>query len=93
MSGVVKDILLVVVSMLMFKDPVTAQQFIGYSIALAGLTYYKLGAESVNEGFSGISTRLRGIERATMMKIAGAFMGLLILSWLMLPASLYGGSV
>lgn len=47
MSGVLKDILLVFASMLIFHDPVTGQQFFGYSIALAGLTYYKLGAENL----------------------------------------------
>lgn len=47
MSGVLKDILLVFASMFMFHDPVTGQQFFGYSIALAGLTYYKLGADNL----------------------------------------------
>ncbi|KAK7428406.1 hypothetical protein QQZ08_005025 [Neonectria magnoliae] len=47
MSGVLKDILLVVASMVIFRDPVTGQQFFGYSIALAGLVYYRLGAEKV----------------------------------------------
>jgi hypothetical protein len=48
MAGVLKDILLVVASMVIFGDPVTGQQYFGYGIALAGLTYYKLGAEKVN---------------------------------------------
>ncbi|KAI0485007.1 triose-phosphate transporter family-domain-containing protein [Xylariaceae sp. FL0804] len=47
MSGVLKDILLVMCSMAIFGDPVTAQQYFGYSIALVGLVYYKLGAEKV----------------------------------------------
>ncbi|KAF7527057.1 hypothetical protein PCG10_003258 [Penicillium crustosum] len=45
MAGILKDILLVAASMIIFRDPVTGQQFFGYSIALAGLVYYKLGAE------------------------------------------------
>lgn len=48
MSGVLKDILLVIASMVIFGDPVTGQQYIGYGIALGGLTYYKLGAEKMN---------------------------------------------
>ncbi|KAK9419444.1 putative Sugar phosphate transporter domain-containing protein [Seiridium unicorne] len=48
MSGVLKDILLVVASMVIFGDPVTGQQYFGYGIALAGLTYYKLGADKMN---------------------------------------------
>lgn len=47
MSGVLKDILLVVASMVIFGDPVTGQQYMGYSIALAGLVYYRLGREGV----------------------------------------------
>ncbi|KAJ5757489.1 uncharacterized protein N7511_006183 [Penicillium nucicola] len=47
MAGVLKDILLVCASMLIFRDPVTGQQFFGYSIALAGLCYYKLGGEKI----------------------------------------------
>ncbi|KAI1815182.1 triose-phosphate transporter family-domain-containing protein [Poronia punctata] len=49
MSGVLKDILLVVASMVIFGDPVTLQQYFGYSIALAGLVYYKLGAEKLQQ--------------------------------------------
>lgn len=47
MSGILKDILLVFASMLIFHDPVTGQQFFGYSLALVGLVYYKLGAEKM----------------------------------------------
>ncbi|KAK8075672.1 DMT family organic anion transporter [Apiospora hydei] len=47
MSGVLKDILLVMASMALFRDPVTAQQFFGYAIALGGLVYYRLGAEKM----------------------------------------------
>lgn len=48
MSGILKDVLLVFASMIIFRDPVTGQQFFGYSIALAGLVYYKLGSEKIN---------------------------------------------
>lgn len=47
MAGILKDILLVAASMIIFRDPVTPQQFFGYSIALAGLCYYKLGGEKI----------------------------------------------
>ncbi|KAI1300637.1 triose-phosphate transporter family-domain-containing protein [Xylaria venustula] len=49
MAGVLKDILLVIASLLIFHDPVTLQQYFGYSIALAGLTYYKLGPEKLQQ--------------------------------------------
>lgn len=53
LCGVLKDILLVVASMLIFRDPVSPLQFFGYSIALAGLVYYKLGADQLKDYASG----------------------------------------
>ena len=44
-----KDILLVVASMVIFRDPVSLTQMAGYSIALSGLVYYKLGADKLKE--------------------------------------------
>ncbi|KAI9692800.1 MAG: hypothetical protein M1820_009348 [Bogoriella megaspora] len=49
LSGVLKDILLVISSMVIFGDPVSPLQAFGYSIALAGLVYYKLGADKLKE--------------------------------------------
>ena len=47
LSGVLKDILLVMASLLIFADPVSPLQAFGYSVALAGLVYYKLGADAL----------------------------------------------
>ncbi|KAF2459668.1 DUF250 domain membrane protein [Lineolata rhizophorae] len=47
LCGVLKDILLVVASMVIFRDPVSGLQMFGYSIALGGLVYYKLGADKI----------------------------------------------
>jgi len=52
LSGVLKDILLVVASMVVFLDPVSGLQAFGYSIALCGLMYYKLGGEKIKGYFS-----------------------------------------
>lgn len=49
LSGVLKDILLVLASMVIFRDPVAPLQFFGYSIALGGLMYYKLGGDKLKE--------------------------------------------
>lgn len=49
LCGVLKDILLVVASMMIWQTPVTATQFFGYSISLVGLVYYKLGADKIRE--------------------------------------------
>lgn len=56
LSGVLKDILLVIASMTIFQDPVSGTQAFGYSIALAGLVYYKLGADKIKE-YSGQASR------------------------------------
>lgn len=56
LSGVLKDILLVVASMTIFGDPVSAIQVLGYSVALGGLVYYKLGGEKLKS--LGTDTRL-----------------------------------
>lgn len=49
LCGVLKDILLVAASMIIWHTPVTGTQFFGYSIALAGLVYYKLGGDKIRE--------------------------------------------
>ncbi|KAI9852930.1 MAG: hypothetical protein M1838_003724 [Thelocarpon superellum] len=49
LCGVLKDILLVVASMLIWGDPVSPLQFFGYSIALGGMIYFKLGGDRLKE--------------------------------------------
>ncbi|KAJ5644974.1 sugar phosphate/phosphate translocator [Penicillium longicatenatum] len=49
LCGVLKDILLVAASMMLWNTPVTALQFFGYSVALVGLVYYKLGGDKIRE--------------------------------------------
>ena len=55
LCGVLKDILLVFASIAIWGTPVTALQFFGYSIALGGMIYYKLGADSIKSFFAEIS--------------------------------------
>ncbi|KAF4126311.1 Triose-phosphate Transporter family [Geosmithia morbida] len=47
LCGVLKDILLVIASMMIWGTEVTGLQFFGYSIALGGMVYYKLGYEQL----------------------------------------------
>ncbi|KOS22216.1 putative sugar phosphate/phosphate translocator [Escovopsis weberi] len=47
LCGVLKDIMLVIASMMIWGTQVTALQFFGYSIALGGMVYYKLGYEQL----------------------------------------------
>ncbi|KAI9807748.1 MAG: hypothetical protein M1826_004458 [Phylliscum demangeonii] len=49
LCGVLKDILLVAASMLIWGTRVMPLQMIGYSVALGGLIYYKLGADKMRE--------------------------------------------
>ena len=41
LAGIIKDILLVTFSMVVFKTPVTLQQLFGYALAILGLNIYK----------------------------------------------------
>lgn len=43
LSGILKDIILVVASTLIFRSPITFIQLVGYGTALGGLTWYKAG--------------------------------------------------
>lgn len=56
LCGVLKDILLVAASMLIWGTPVSGLQFFGYSIALGGMVYYKLGYDQI-KGYAGEATR------------------------------------
>jgi hypothetical protein len=53
LCGVLKDILLVAASMLIWQTPVTGLQFFGYSVALGGLVWYKLGGDKMREYTAG----------------------------------------
>jgi hypothetical protein len=57
LCGVLKDIMLVCASIVFYRDPVTPLQFFGYSIALGGMVYYKLGADSLKGYFFEASRR------------------------------------
>lgn len=56
LCGVLKDILLVCASMAIWGTQVTGIQFFGYSIALGGMVYYKLGFEQL-KGYMGDANR------------------------------------
>ncbi|RMZ92097.1 hypothetical protein DV736_g655, partial [Chaetothyriales sp. CBS 134916] len=55
LCGILKDILLVMASMMIWGTQVSAMQFFGYSIALGGMLYYKLGAEALKQHISNAS--------------------------------------
>lgn len=70
LCGVLKDILLVCASMMIWGTQVTATQFFGYGIALAGLLYYRLGAEQIKQHFAtlGRSWAEFGVNRPALRK-------------------------
>lgn len=47
LCGVLKDVMLVVASIMIWGTEVSGLQFFGYSIALGGMVYYKLGYEAI----------------------------------------------
>lgn len=56
-----KDILLVILSVIIWSTPVTLLQMFGYSIALSGLIYYKMGSEQAHAAY----LKLAGDENST----------------------------
>ncbi|KAJ5098650.1 sugar phosphate/phosphate translocator, partial [Penicillium argentinense] len=75
MAGILKDILLVVASMVIFRDPVTPLQFFGYSIALVGLVYYKLGAEKIQALTTDVRLQVGEYRRANPAQAKGIMAG------------------
>ena len=52
LCGVLKDVLLVAASILIWGTPISGLQYFGYSLALCGLIYYRLGAATIKAQFS-----------------------------------------
>ncbi len=65
LSGVLKDILLVAASILIFGSPIVGLQMFGYSIALGGLVYYKLGFEGIKQGYEKLAGGQTGLPKST----------------------------
>jgi len=79
LCGVLKDILLVLASMAIWGTQVTGLQFFGYSIALGGMVYYKLGFEQLkghigemNRQWADFGNRKPVLRKLTII-IASAF--------------------
>ncbi len=43
LTGILKNILLVIISVMIWHTNITGIQFLGYSVALVGLVYYSIG--------------------------------------------------
>lgn len=51
LTGIFKNILLVVASVIIWNTQITPLQFLGYGVALGGLVYYSLGYEKLAQGY------------------------------------------
>ena len=71
LCGVLKDILLVASSVAIWGTPISALQYFGYGISLAGLVYYKLGAATIKAQVSEASRQWAefGTSRPALRKI------------------------
>ena len=85
LCGVLKDILLVVASVIFRSEPVTTLQVFGYAIALAGLVYFKLGADVLKAKLSdaGRAWADYGVRHPALRKVI-VFVGMLLLAFLVL---------
>ena len=66
--------------MIIWGTPVSGLQFFGYSIALGGLAYYKLGGDAIKEyaGNAGRSWAQFGNERPVLRKVVIIFAAFLV---------------
>lgn len=74
--------MLVAASMMIWGTPVTALQFFGYSIALGGMVYYKLGYDQI-KGYAGEAGRQWadfGARKPVLRKLAVIIGGFFILA-------------
>ena len=51
LTGILKNILLVIISVAIWATPITLLQSMGYAVALAGLVYYSLGYDQLAKGY------------------------------------------
>lgn len=61
LTGILKNILLVIASVMIWQTSITPMQFLGYAIALAGLIYYSLGRDQIVEISTQLWTFLRNV--------------------------------
>lgn len=61
LTGIFKNILLIVCSVLLWGTPVTPLQVAGYSVGLAGLIYYSFGYEKLAAGCAATASWVAGL--------------------------------
>lgn len=51
LTGILKNILLVIISVVIWKTQISMLQGLGYAVALCGLVYYSIGYDELSRGF------------------------------------------
>ena len=85
LCGVLKDILLVAASIAIWGTPISPLQYFGYTVALCGLIYYKLGAATIKAQLSeaGRLWAEFGSNRPALRKVV-VFGGILVMLFVLL---------
>jgi len=63
LTGILKNILLVIISVMIWHTTINWMQFLGYAIALAGLVYYSLGYDQLAAISAAVYVYARGVFR------------------------------
>jgi hypothetical protein len=84
LCGVLKDILLVVASILIWGTMISGLQVFGYSIALAGMLWFRLGPAKIKELFSDFGRKWAefGANRPALRKLV--ILGLVVATFFVL---------
>ena len=64
LTGILKNILLVLISVLIWHTTVSWLQFLGYAVALAGLVYYSVGWEQIVGISQGVWLYAKGVAES-----------------------------
>jgi hypothetical protein len=94
LTGIFKSILLVGVSVFIWNTSISRLQFVGYAIALAGLTYYSLGWEqivSLTAGFTSWFESIFGSQGSETRLSPGVRKGLIAALAVMITLVLVSG--
>lgn len=93
LTGILKAILLVAVSVLIWQTPISLLQVLGYGVALVGLTYYSLGSDGVVKVYNNTSSYLNAMMNsygAVPGSADGVRGGLLTKRYLVLGSAVFG---
>ncbi|KAJ3475132.1 hypothetical protein NLG97_g9563 [Lecanicillium saksenae] len=92
-SGVLKDILLVVASIMIWDTQVTPLQTFGYAGSLLGMIYYKLGYAQIKDQVAELQRYWAGLgsERIILQRLSAIFMAIVFCIFLLVLLRRYEG--